>query len=75
MTNRERDFAALGWEYCEGIDLASKVIVPTTGREIRRVDDGWEAQPWDDNYWQKFDDLLDAAKFATKPRGPMENES
>lgn len=68
MTNREREFAAIGWEYCEGIDLANVVIVPATGREIRRVEGGWEAQPWNDNYWQTFEDLLEAAKFATPPR-------
>lgn len=65
MTNREKEFFALGWEYCEGIDSASKVIVPATGREIRRTDDGWASQPWNDNYWRTFADLLDAAKFAT----------
>lgn len=66
MTNRERQFAALGWEYCEGIDHASVVIVPSTGREIRKLPNGkWECQPHNDNYWKQFDDLLDAAKFAT----------
>lgn len=68
MTNRERDFAALGFEYAEGIDLATVVIVPATGREIRKRNGKWEAQPWNDNYWKEFDDLLDAARFATPPR-------
>jgi len=69
MTNRERQFASLGFEYAEGIDLASVVMVPTTGREIRKNASGkWEAQPWNDNYWSEFDDLLDAARFATRPR-------
>lgn len=69
MTNRERQFAAIGFEYAEGIDSAKVVRVPTTGREIRKTSRGtWEAQPWNDNYWKEFDDLLDAAKFATEPR-------
>jgi hypothetical protein len=69
MTDRERQFAAIGFEYAEGIDLASVVIVPTTGREIRKNASGkWEAQPWNDNYWSEFDDLLDAARFATRPQ-------
>ena len=68
MTDRERQFAAIGFGYAEGIDLAKVVIVPSTGREIRRTKSGWEAQPWNDNYWQEFDDLLDAAKFAARPK-------
>lgn len=69
MTNRERAFATLGFEYAEGIDRADMVIVPTTGREIRKTDRGtWECQPWNDNYWREFDDLLDAARFASRPR-------
>jgi hypothetical protein len=68
MTNRERQFAAIGFEYAEGIDLANVVIVPSTGREIRKTKSGkWQAQPWNDNYWQEFDDLLDAARFASRP--------
>lgn len=66
MTSREREFAKLGWDYCEGIDDAKVVRVPSTGREIRKRSDGkWECQPHNDNYWKSFDDLLDAAKFAT----------
>ena len=65
MTNRERDFAAIGWEYAEGIDQAKVVIVPATGREIRRTERCWAAQPWNDDYWREFSDLLDAARFAT----------
>jgi hypothetical protein len=67
MTDRERAFAALGLEYAEGIDQAVRVTVPSTGREIRRVDRGWEAQPWNDNYYRIFADLLDAIRFATPP--------
>ena len=66
MTNRERQFAALGCEYAEGIDRASVVLVPSTGREIRKLPNGnWECQPWNDNYWKEFPDLLDAMRFAT----------
>lgn len=70
MTDRERQFLELGWEYAEGIESPNVkvVIVPTTGREIRRVKGGWECQPWNDNYWKTFSDLLEAAKFATPPR-------
>ena len=43
------------------------IIAPSTGREIRRTKSGgWEAQPWNDNYWTEFDDLLEAAIFATR---------
>jgi len=68
MTSREREFAALGCEYAEGIDCANIVIVPITGREIRRTENGWECQPWNDNYWREFSDLLDAMRFATRPK-------
>jgi len=69
MTDRERQFAALGFEYAEGIDRAERVTVPSTGREVRKRKDGkWEAQPWNDNYWQSFGDLLDALRFATRPK-------
>lgn len=66
MTDRERQFASLGFEYAEGIDHPSVkvIIVPTTGREIHRTETGWECQPRNDNYWKEFDDLLDAVKFA-----------
>jgi hypothetical protein len=68
MTNRERAFAALGLEYAEGIESCHVIIVPSTGREIRRRDDGrWECQPWNDNYWRSFDDLLEAVTWATPP--------
>jgi hypothetical protein len=68
MTNREREYAALGFEYAEGIELADRVNVPSTGREVRKTAKGtWEAQPWNDNYWKEFDDLLEALKFATRP--------
>jgi hypothetical protein len=70
MTDRERAFASLGLEYAEGIDRAKVVTVPATGREIRRTKDGqaWECQPWNDNYWLRFADLLDAVRAATPPR-------
>jgi len=69
MTDREREFAALGFEYAEGIEQANRVIIPSTGREIRRTKTGkWEAQPWNDNYWKSFADVLDAIRFATPPR-------
>ena len=69
MTDRERQFAALGIEYAEGIDRAERVTVPGTGREIRKRADGkWEAQPHNDNYYKSFDDLLAALRFATKPK-------
>ena len=73
MTGREREFASIGFEYAEGIDRANLVIVPSTGREIRKTLRGtWEAQPWNDNYWKEFDDLLDAARFAMKPPKKVE---
>ena len=68
MTNRERQFTDLGFHYAEGIDNASVVTVPSTGREVRKNKRGkWEAQPHNDNYWKEFDDLLDALKFASRP--------
>jgi len=78
MTDREREFASLGFEYAEGIEQpqVKMVIVPTTGREIRRVKGGWESQPWNDNYWRTFADLLDAVRFATRPeKGGPESPS
>jgi hypothetical protein len=65
--NRERQFAALGFHYAEGIEQTSMVVVPTTGRLIVRTPDGWETQPWGDNVWVKYDDLIDAARAATPP--------
>ncbi len=64
MTNREREFASLGWDYCEGIEYVQTIIVPSTGRQIRRTASGWVCQPHNDNYWVAFSDLLEAAKFA-----------
>ena len=66
MTNREREFAALGMEYAEGIESAKAVHLPS-GRMVNRVARGWESQPWNDNYWRTFCDLLDAIRFATRP--------
>ena len=69
MTNREREFAALGFKYSEGIEGASTIIHPITGREIRKTAGGrYEAQPYNDNYWLAFDDLLDAIKCASPPK-------
>ena len=62
-TELERQFSALGLDHCEGIDLATKLVLPT-GREVRRVNGKWITQPHNDNYWARFDDLLDACRFA-----------
>ena len=71
MTNRERELAALGFEYAEGIELAAVIVHPATGREIRKTARGtWETQPWNDNYWKEFEDLLAAIRFATPPDTP-----
>lgn len=68
MTTREKEFAELGFETAANIEQQAVVFVPTTGREIRKNKHGkWECQPWNDNYWREFDDLLDAAKFASRP--------
>ena len=67
MTNREREYAALGYEYAEGIEYAN-VVTLHSGREVRRTEnDTWEVQPWNDNYWLEFDDLIDAIKCGTRP--------
>jgi hypothetical protein len=66
VTNRERELAALGFEYAEGIEQALVIVVPATGRTIRKTSGGWEAQPRNDNYWKEFKDLLDAIRFATQ---------
>jgi hypothetical protein len=73
MTDRERQFAALGIEYAEGIDRAERVTVPATGRTITRVVNGWEAQPHNDNYHRTFPDLLDALRFATPPKAEAQD--
>lgn len=70
MTNRERELASLGFEYAEGIEHAKVIIIPSTGREIRKGvnehgNDMWEVQPHGDNHWLHFDDLLDAIKCGT----------
>ena len=70
MTNRECEFAALGIEYAEGIECAAVVAVPSTGREVRRIPQGWEVQPWNDNCWVVFPDLLDAIRFGSRPPPP-----
>jgi hypothetical protein len=68
MTERERKFADAGFDFCEGIDRATKVIVPHTGREILKVRSHWETQPYNDNYWKQCDNVLDALIFATPPQ-------
>lgn len=79
MTNRERELASLGFEHAEGIEYAEVIIIPGTGREIRKGinEHGnvmWEVQPWNDNYWLHFDDLLEAIKCGTRPAGrPQRN--
>lgn len=65
MTNKEREFASIGWNYCEGIEEAKVIVVPETGRQIIKNNKGlWECQPHNDNYWKSFENLIDAAKFA-----------
>ncbi len=67
MTERERQFAELGLEYAEGIDHCKVIRLPS-GRAVRKKDNGkWEAQPWDGERWEEFDDLLDAVRSATIP--------
>ena len=62
MTDREKQYADLGYEYAEGIERAKVVSLPS-GREVRRIGDSlWEVQPHNDNYWLKFDDLIKAIK-------------
>lgn len=51
MTGREREFVYLGIDYAEGIDRATVVTIPPTGREARKKQNGkWEVQPIGDNY-------------------------
>lgn len=68
MTDRERQYADLGYEYAEGIEQASKVQVLDTGRFIYKLKNGWECQPFNDNYWKTFPDLIEAIKFASYPK-------
>ena len=66
MTNRERELSVLGYEYAEGIERA-KTITLLSGREVRKIGDSkWEVQPWNDNYWKEFDDVVEAIKCGTK---------
>jgi hypothetical protein len=75
MSNREREFAALGLEYAEGIDRATIETIPATGREARKNERGkWEAVPWNGNAVMEFDDLLDAVRAATPPQKKLERQ-
>ena len=79
MTNRERELASLGFEYAEGIERAfGPLVLPGSGREVRRTAYGWEVQPWDDNYWVEFADVLDAIRAGTRAevgRQPTDREA
>jgi hypothetical protein len=69
VTNQERELASLGIEYAEGIERARVVIIPSTGREVRKTDRGtWEVQPRDDNYWREFGSVVEAVRFGTRPK-------
>lgn len=66
MTERERAWASIGYEYAEGIDRMGCIVRPD-GREIRRnADGGWETQPAADNYWCAFADAMTAAWWARR---------
>ena len=66
MTDRERKLASLGFEYAEGIERASVITIPSTGREVRKVGENcWESQPPTDNYWRRFRSVVAAIRFAT----------
>lgn len=68
MTNRERRLASLGFEYAEGIERFHVITIPGTGREVRKTARGtWEVQPWNDNYWLEFDDIVAAIRCGTPP--------
>ncbi len=70
MTDREQSLAALGLRGVEGIEQCTFIALPWSGREIRKTKDGrWEVQPWNDNYWLTFDDLLDAVKASKRREG------
>ena len=63
MTDKERQYAALGYEYAEGIERAN-VVHLLSGREVRRIGESkWEVQPPNDNYWVEFSNLIEAIKF------------
>lgn len=64
MTNKESIYAKLGFEYAEGIEQVSKISLPWNGRYIYKTDEGWQAQPHNDNYWREFVKLEDAIKFS-----------
>ena len=73
MTDRERQFAELGIEYSEWIEL-SEVIVLESGREVRKTKKNtWEVQPWNDNYWLEFEDIIDAIKAGIRPNESVTN--
>jgi hypothetical protein len=59
----ERQLCSLGIEYAEGIEFAKVIRLPN-GREIHKTKTGYETQPYNDNYWKSFNNLIDAVKFA-----------
>lgn len=66
MTDREREYTKLGYQYAESIERADKVIL-LSGRYVKKIgENSWEVQPPNDNYWVKFDDLIEAIKFGTQ---------
>jgi len=68
MTNRERELAALGLHYAEGLERYEIIVLPWSGREIRRgKTKRWAVQPWNDNCWLEFDDVTEAVKASKRP--------
>jgi len=62
MTNSEKQFAELGYEYATNIEQSKIVHMWHNNREIRKVGEKWEVQPLNDNYWLSFDNLIDAIR-------------
>jgi hypothetical protein len=69
VTDREREFAGLGLEYAANIEACQRVILPSGRYAAKTARGTWEVQPWFDNYWLEFEDLLDAVRCATRPKG------
>jgi hypothetical protein len=74
MTNKEREYASLGYEHAVGIEQASTVWL-LSGRQVFKKGDQWEVQPWNDNYWLTFDNLIDAIKCGTRPTNLKESHA